>query len=361
MPEASPRGGVGLRVKTNLRVIILLWRQFRLSLTLFFAIIGLGSLLLWFAYAYPDTGRHLSFPESLHAVFTMLFFEFVVPFPRGPVQILFFVVPFLGLSVVVEGLVRFSLLLLDRRKLSGEWTVALISTYSGHIVVCGLGHVGYRVVLQLLEYGQDVVGLDKDPQAPFLKRVQQAGVPIILGDATEEETLRKVGVERAEAMVVATNDEMMNLEILLNVREMNPDIRVVLRMFDADLARKVGEVFGIRTAFSASAIAAPAFATAAVREGVTHSFVLEGELLHVSEVIVRSEGQLTGRTVQELEDELDISVIFHQRDERRDMHPDAALSLETGDKVVVFASLEQLGQLERLNCPPRRRGRARFG
>ena len=94
---------------------------------------------------------------------------------------------------------------------------------------------------------------------------------------------------------------------------------------------------------------------------MTHSFFLEGDLLHVSEVIVRPEGRLAGRTVRQLEEELDISVIFHQRGQARDMHPDADLHLETEDKVVVFASLEQLGQLERLNRPPRKRGESRLG
>jgi Trk K+ transport system NAD-binding subunit len=339
----------------NLRVVLLLWRRFRVSLSLFAAIIVVGTVLLWLGYVHPETAERLTFPEALYTVFSMLFFQTAVPFPHGALEILFFVVPILGFSVVIEGLVSFSLLLWDRRNPSGEWTVALASTYSGHVIVCGLGHVGYRVVRQLLEYGQEVVGVEKNPQAPFLERVRRMGVPVVVGDAADAEILRQVGAERAQAVVVATNNDLVNVEIAMNVRQLQPEIRVVLRMFDGDLAQRMGALLGVSNAFSASAIAAPAFATAAIRTGVTHSFVLEGELLHVSELIVEAECKLAGKTVHDLEAELDLSVVFLQRGGERDMHPADELVLQAGDKVVVFANLEQLGQLERLNCGPKRR------
>ncbi|MGB9723184.1 MAG: potassium channel family protein [Chloroflexia bacterium] len=337
----------------NIRVVLLLWRRFRLPLSLFLAIIVLGSLVLWLAYVHPETGTRLTFPEALYAAFSMLFFQPSIPFPQGPLEVLFFVIPILGLSVVVEGLVSFSLLLLDRRNPTGEWAVALASTYSGHIVVCGLGHVGYRVARQLVEFGREVVGIEKSPQSPFLERLRRLGVLIVLGEANSPEVLEQAGVRRAQAVVVATNNDLLNLDIAMRVREMNPNARLVLRMFDAELAERVGHILGIRTAFSASAIAAPAFATAAIHEGITHSFCLEGELLNLSEVVVQPGGGLVGRSIQEVEEMLDLSVVFHQRGGRRDMHPAADLRLEAGDRVVVFATLEQLGQIERLNCPKR--------
>jgi len=345
-------------VLANLRVVVLLWRRFRLSLTLFLLMIVGGSLILSWGYRFPEGGRPLSFSEALYAVFSMLFFQPVIPFPEGPLQILFFLIPIVGLSVVAEGLISFSVLLLNRNDPSGEWTVAMASTYSGHVVVCGLGHVGFRVVQQLLSFGQEVVGVEQTPQSRFADRVRRRGVPVIPGDATDLEVLRQAGVERARAIVVATNDPMVNLEIVLNARQLNKDVRVVLRMFDADVAERLGEAFGIRMTLSASAIAAPAFASAAIHEGVTHSFFVEGDLLHVSEVVVQPEGQLVGRTVGELEGTLDLSVIFHQRGDRRDMHPPMHLALEGRDKIIVFAQLEKLEELGRLNCPLRGRRRS---
>lgn len=229
--------------------------------------------------------------------------------------------------------------------------MALASTYSGHIIVCGLGHVGFRVAKQLVDFGQEVVGIEKDPRSPFLERVYRMGVPVILGEANRPEVLEQAGVKRAQAVVVATNNDLLNLDIAMHVRELNPNARLVLRLFDAELAERMGRALGIRMALSASAIAAPAFATAALHEGVTHSFFLEGELLNLSEVVVLPGGGLEGRSVKEVEEMLDLSVVFHQRGGKRDMHPAAELRLEAGDKIVVFASLEQLKQIERLNCP----------
>ncbi len=338
----------------NVRVTILLWRRFRLSLSVFVAIIVLGTLILWLAYVDPTTQQGISFGQALYGAFSMLFFQSSLPFPEGPLEVLFFVVPILGLGVVAEGIISFSLLLLDRRNPSGEWTVALASTYSQHVVVCGLGHVGFRVLRQLLEFGQEVVAIELDTRVAFIERARRAGAVVLAGDATDLEVLRQAGTERAQAIVVATNNDLTNLDVVIKARQLNPDIRVVLRMFDADLAEKLGPIFGVQMALSASAIAAPAFATAAIREGVTHSFVLEGQVMNVSEMVVRAGGQLVGRTVQQLEEMADLSVVFLQRGQQRDMHPAAEACLQGGDKVVVFATLEQLAKLERWNQRARR-------
>ncbi len=334
----------------NIRVVLLLWRRFRLSLSLFWAIIVLGSLILWLGYIHPQEGTRLTFPEALYAAFSMIFFQPSIPFPQGPLGILFFLIPILGLSVVVEGLVTFSLLLLDRRNPTGEWNMALASTASGHIVICGLGHVGYRVARQLVEFGQEVVAIERSAQSPFLEQARRLGIPVVIGEANRVETLEQAGVRRAQAVVVTTNNDLLNLDIVMHVRELNPNARLVLRMFDAELAERVGRFLGIHATFSASAIAAPAFAMAAIHEGVTHSFFLAGELLNLSEIVVLPGGGLEGRSIQEVEEKMDLSVIFHQRGGRKDMHPAADLRLEAGDKVVVFATLEQLNQIERLNC-----------
>ncbi len=63
----------------------------------------------------------------------------------------------------------------------------------------------------------------------------------------------------------ATDDQLANLEIALDAREINPGIKVVMRMFDVEFARKVEKGFGIHTAFSCSALTAPIFAAAAMR------------------------------------------------------------------------------------------------
>jgi len=227
--------------------------------------------------------------------------------------------------------------------------VAIASTYKDHIVVAGIGRLGYRIVQQLLSFDEDVVGIEIDADGEFARRVMNLRVPIIFGDATHPDVLRQAGVERAAAIVPCTQDDLTNLEIALIAREIQEGIHVVLRMFDHDMAQKVARGFDIQTAFSTSALAAPAFARAATRADISHAFYVGDHLLNVSEIQVRSGSPLDGRVLGELEHDLDFSTVLHSRGKEVDMHPNPATTLQAGDRICVFASLDVLNQLEKMN------------
>jgi Trk K+ transport system NAD-binding subunit len=122
-------------------------------------------------------------------------------------------------------------------------------------------------------------------------------------------------------------------------------------MFDHDMGQKMAHGFNIKTAFSTSALAAPAFARAAMRADIIHAFYVGDHLLNVSELQINKGSSLIGREVCDLESELDFSIILHARNGQVDMHPAPHTVLESGDQLCVFASLEVLNQLRRLNHP----------
>jgi voltage-gated potassium channel len=327
-----------------------LFREFRVSLLLFVGVLFVGAIILDRLYVSPMTGRGLSFSEALHAVFTLIFFETNIDFPDvWYLQLFFFVVPLVGLGVIAQGVVRFGVMLFGRRAGRREWQVALASTCKNHIVVCGLGRDGSRVTEQLLKFDEEVVGIELDPEGQFVESIREMGVPVIIGDAQRKETLVEAGVERACAIVICTEDDLANLAIALEARELKSDIRVVMRMFDGELAKKVGKGFDIHAAFSTSALAAPAFAAAATQTQITHSFYIDEELLNVSEIKVQPASRLVGRSLAELEAELDFSVILYRGCEGIDLHPDPQIRLHGGDRIVVFASLDVLNRLSQLN------------
>jgi voltage-gated potassium channel len=327
-----------------------LFREFRVSLLLFVGVLLLGAIILDRLYVSPMTGRGLSFSEALHAVFTLIFFETNIDFPDvWYLQLFFFVVPLVGLGVIAQGVVRFGVMLFGRRTGRREWQVALASTCKDHIVVCGLGRDGSRVTEQLLKFHEEVVGIELDPEGQFVESIREMGVPVIIGDAQRKETLVEAGVERACAIVICTEDDLANLAIALEARELKSDIRVVMRMFDGELARKVKKGFDIHAAFSTSALAAPALAAAATQIQITHSFYIDDELLNVSEIRVQPSSRLAGRSLAELEAELDFSIILYKGCEGIDLHPDPQIRLHDGDRIVVFASLDVLNRLSQLN------------
>jgi Trk K+ transport system NAD-binding subunit len=208
-----------------------------------------------------------------------------------------------------------------------------------------MGKVGYRVTKELLQLGEDVIGIEKNPELSFLEDVRELDVPILMGDARKQDMLEQARIEDASAIVVCTEHDLTNLDIALEARELNPTIKVVMRMFDGSLAGRVRRGFGIHTAFSTSALAAPVFAAAATRAQIEQSFYLDGVLMNVAHATVEDGSPLVGYTVARAEDELDLTIVLHKGQTATDAHPDPDNVLRAGDCLTVFASLQSLAQL----------------
>ena len=186
------------------------------------------------------------------------------------------VYPLLGFGLVGEGLVRLGLLMISRARGEKEWMRVMASTYRDHIVLCGLGHLGYRILGALLATNARVVCIEKQPDARFLDDAKSTGVPILVRDMKEDQALVDAGIQHAHTVIIATNDDMANIEVALDARRFNPKIRVIMRMFDQQIADKVKDAFLIQEAFSSAALAAPIVAAMAHGTGVLASFRIGG-------------------------------------------------------------------------------------
>lgn len=143
----------------------------------------------------------------------------------------------------------------------------------GHVVVCGLGHVGLAVARGLRARGVPAVVVDSD--APDdAHRDFRVRCPVIVGDAKRPVVLARAGAHRARALIACTSNDALNLEIGLAAQSFGREaragqpLRLVLRCFDADLARRIHAVSADYTLLSEARIAAPVFAeiAAATRE-----------------------------------------------------------------------------------------------
>jgi Trk K+ transport system NAD-binding subunit len=347
--STGARPGWRRHLRASLRDLSVLLREFRLTLLLFAVLMLIGTVSFWLLYEYPDTGAHLNFSRALYSVFALVFFQLTLPFPNHLwLELLYFIIPIVGLSVLADGVLRFWVMLFNKRARKEEWQVALASTYRNHVIVCGMGKVGYRVVRQLLDFGEQVVGIERDTDRPFVNILRQMDVPVIIADARQREVLMQAGVEHASALVACTQDDMTNLDIALDARELNPKVKVVMRMFDQELAQKIERGFGIHTAFSVSALAAPAFAAAATRSNVSYSFYMDNVLLNVSQVTVERGSPLVGKTLGQVERELDLTIVQYKSATKTDLHPDPGIVIEGDDCIAVFAELGTLGKLNAL-------------
>jgi Trk K+ transport system NAD-binding subunit len=339
-------------LRAQWRDAVVLFHESRSALILFIALIFGGALLFYFFYTDPYTGQRINFSEALYGTFALLFFQGSLEYPhQGFIQILYFIIPILGLVVVADGVIRFGVALTNKQERGQKWQTAMASTYNGHVIICGMGKVGFRVALELIKLNRDVVAIEANPEGRFLEKTRALGIPVILADARRSENLFKAGVDRADAVIPCTENELTNLDIALDVREINPNAKIVLRMFDPELALRVEKGFGIHTAFSVSALAAPTFAAASLRIDVRSSFYVGDQLLNISEITIQPGATVEGWSIEKLEHNLDLSVVSYIEGGITHLHPEPGLILTLGSQLLVLATLETLQKLGGLNKP----------
>ncbi|MCX4098885.1 NAD-binding protein [Nocardia sp. alder85J] len=169
--------------------------------------------------------------------------------------------------------------------------------YENHVVVAGLGNVGMRVVEQLSDLGVRVVGLDHDENARGITLARSLGVPVLIGQATWEDTLHAAGVARARALVLATSSDAVNLEAAMLGQSYREDLRVVLRLSDDDLAERVQRSLRKAVVRSVFQLAAPGFVAALVESRVIATLSVNQTTLLVAELPVQPGSTLAGESV----------------------------------------------------------------
>ena len=223
----------------------------------------------------------------------------------------------------------------------------------GHVIVVGLGNVGTRVVGELHDLGFDVACVDKDPGARGVAMARGNSLPLVIGDACRDDTLRSAGLENALALVSVTSSNIVNLETALQARSMREDLRIVLRLGDDDLAQRVQETVGNVVSRSVSYLAAPAFAAALIEHQVLRTIAVGRHVLLIADVRVEPGADIAGQAVTELEGEGQARVLALQLRgaQRFDWSPHRGYLLTPGDRVIVLATRAGLGRFLAGNRP----------
>ncbi|MEU7511967.1 NAD-binding protein [Streptomyces sp. NPDC042898] len=176
---------------------------------------------------------------------------------------------------------------------------------SGHVVLLGLGKIGTRVLARLRELDIPVVCVEEDPEARGIPLARGLGIPVILGDVTEDGVLESAKVHRAHALLALTSSDTTNLEATLYARTVKPDLRVALRLYDDDFATAVYRTLraahpeALTRSRSVTHLAAPAFAGAMMGRQILGAIPVERRVLVFAALPVAGLPQLEGRTVTE--------------------------------------------------------------
>jgi Trk K+ transport system NAD-binding subunit len=330
--------------KAGWRDTVILLKEFQWPL-FFFTLTVVGGGVLY-ALIGEMVGEPVpSLAEAIYVVLTAVFLQPAGEFPRYlGLQLFHFVMPVVGLVILAQGLADFGGLLFNRRARNKEWEMAVASTMNNHIVLIGLGHLGYRVTQRLHEMGESVVVVELNLGTHTTVAARELGIPVIHGDARHAGSLEGANIKHARTIILASQDDAMNLQIALKARTLNPDIQVVIRIFDEDFAHSLQEQFGF-TALSATEMAAPVFAAAAAGADVTNPISIEGQQLSLARLTIPRSSVLANKTVGYVEDNYHLNIILLRHDHQSEMHPTDTRPLNAGDTLAVLGGPEQLSRL----------------
>ena len=183
----------------------------------------------------PATRKGLS--EVAFGVFELMFAsEPALPYPNGSVaaEVVYFALPVLNVLGLAAAVAQFSHIMFDR----GLYNRAQADHAGGHVILCGCGRLGREVLKQLdrrhhMKRRRDIVVVESGSGVDAVEGdliEQEPVIPVVHGDMTHAVTLRDAGIGRAVAVLLLTGNDAVNLEAGLLARELNPDVRVVMRM-----------------------------------------------------------------------------------------------------------------------------------
>jgi monovalent cation:H+ antiporter-2, CPA2 family len=108
--------------------------------------------------------------------------------------------------------------------------ITLAAADREHVVICGFGRVGQNIARVLEQTGFEYIALDVDPYR--IRTGRQVGDPVVYGDAAQGEVLENVGVAHASVVVITFANPDVSLRILRSVRELRPDVPILVRTQD---------------------------------------------------------------------------------------------------------------------------------
>ena len=232
-----------------------------------------------------------------------------------------------------------------------------IGKLSGHVVVCGAGTTGMHVVSELLAVGEPLVAIDLDPDK-LQRAVGTRDVPVIVGDAADDDSLRRAGVERAAAVVVCLGSDKDNLFVTMYARQMNERARIVARGVDLamrDRLLKAGasavvfpnQVGGLRLVSELLRPHVVGFLDRMLRAHPT-----DDRIWRIEELEIVAGGLADGRRLGELDIPrrvgLPVLALIWSDARPAAYYPGPETMLEAGCRLVVLAERSQVKQLREL-------------
>jgi voltage-gated potassium channel len=231
----------------------------------------------------------------------------------------------------------------------------LIERLRDHYIICGYGRVGRRVAEEFREAGAQYVVLDFNTEA--IEFAREHGDLFIQGNATNDDDLEEAGLARARGLVASSDSDVDNLYVTLSARTERPDLLIVARASEEDVAEKLRRA-GADRIVQPYSTAGKEMATLVLKPQVAAfldaASATGGHDLRFEEIVVTESCDPAGKSIGELhirERTGALIIALRKHDGTFDTTPDPDAVLEAGDVMICVGTPEELRAVEELFAP----------
>ncbi len=175
-----------------------------------------------------------------------------------------------------------------------------IGEMNDHVILCGFGRVGRGTWEALRRREVDVVVVEANPTRA--DRARAVGARVVEGDATDNQTLRLAGIERASALIACVTDDADNLVVVLSAKSLVSTLHVVSRASEVSWESKL-RLAGADRVVAPQVVGSERLAAMATEQTISDMFdvVVGGRAIEftVEEVVVGEKSDVVGRTIRE--------------------------------------------------------------
>jgi voltage-gated potassium channel len=215
-----------------------------------------------------------------------------------------------------------------------------------HIIVCGLGKMGFQVALELREAGIPFVVIESDTNKGRNPRIQ--GDIVLHGNAMNDHMLEKAGIARARGLITALTTDADNVLVVLTARQLNPKIPIVARNAKLGTERQL-KAAGADHIVSPYEIGGKRMAALLLNPDMMGMFdvVLKQEQfeLGLERIRIDAKSWMAGKVLREarIRDTTGALVVGIQRGEKSLLfNPQGAETFQAGDEVLVMGPTHAL-------------------
>ncbi len=252
-------------------------------------------------------------------------------------------------EAVVEGYFQEGVILKQRKK--------LVENLTDHYIVCGYGRMGRHIASEFAAEGIPFVVIDLDVHQ--IETAHEAGHTAVIGDATLDDTLIHVGIERAVCVVAALPSDAENLYVTLSAKTLSPQIRAIARANTEEAVKKLQRA-GADAVVSPYITGGKRMAAAALRPQVMDFVdgILTGKdrSLYMEEFLVDADCPYAGQSLREARLRLQSGALvlaIRRSDGSLIAGPTGDTILQPGDLLICMGTPEQLRELNQLLVPIR--------